>query len=144
MSHLSNQLHEDARRRFDDLGLSLLSRVTTFRDNPPQARPDFSPDVFNGETLTDAGFAIVGVHHKWKNTKTGKLTAIAFTDGEGSLIGLIGPDYAELEALARLMANARPFRLTASVEFLRSQIFEWVKERHRGHVSSGCVDYGLS
>ena len=24
MSHLSNQLHEDARRRFDDLGLRLL------------------------------------------------------------------------------------------------------------------------
>ncbi len=143
MSHLSNQLHEGARKRFDDLGLRLLSRVTTFRGNPARPRPDFSPDVFNGETLTDADFAIVAVHHKWKNTKTGKLTAIAFTDGEGSLIGLIGPDYAELEALARSMANARPFRLTASVEFLRSQIFEWVKERHRGHVSSGCVDYVL-
>ena len=30
MSHLGNQLHEDARKRFDDLGLSLLGRVTTF------------------------------------------------------------------------------------------------------------------
>ena len=143
MSHLSNQLHEGARKRFDDLGLRLLSRVTMFRDNPARPRPDFSPDVFNGETLTDADFTIVGVHHKWKNTKTGKLTAIAFTDGEGSFIGLIGPNYAELEALARLMAKARPFHLTASVEFLRSQIFEWVKERHRGYVSSGCVDHVL-
>ena len=86
MSHLSNQLHEGARKRFDDLGLRLLSRVTTFRDNPARPRPDFSPDVFNGETLTDADFAIVAVHHKWKNTKTGKLTAIAFTDGEGEVV----------------------------------------------------------
>ena len=155
MSHLSNQLHEDARKRFDDLGLRLLSRVTTFRDNPARPRPDFSPDVFNGETLTDADFAIVGVRRKWKNTKTGKLTGIAFTDstsaraakrsstGEDSFVGLIGPNYEELEALARLMADARPFHLAASVEFLRSQIFEWVQEHHRGHVSSGCVDYVL-
>ena len=57
MSHLSNQLHEGARKRFDDLGLRLLSRVTTFRDNPARPRPDFSPDVFNGETLTDAGLS---------------------------------------------------------------------------------------
>ena len=38
MSHLSNQLHEGARKRFDDLGLRLLSRVTTFRDNPARRR----------------------------------------------------------------------------------------------------------
>ena len=155
MPDLSNQLHGDARKRFDDLGLKLLSRVTTFQDNPALARPDFSPDLFKGETLTDANFAIVSVHRKWKNTKTGKLTAIAFTDltsasaakrsstGEGSFVGLLGPNYEELEALARLMADARPFHLTASVEFLRSQIFEWIQEHHRGHVSSGCVDYVL-
>ena len=31
----------------------------------------------------------------------------------------------------------------ALTQFLRSQIFEWVKERHRGYVSSGCVDHVL-
>ena len=45
MSHLSNQLHENARRRFDELELSLLSRVTTFRDTPAQTRPDFSSEL---------------------------------------------------------------------------------------------------
>ena len=41
------------------------------------------------------------------------------------------------------MAKVQPFHLTASIEFLRSQIFEWIKERHRGHGSAGCVDYVL-
>ena len=79
MSHLSNQLHHDARKRFDDLGLSLLSRITTFRATPAQARPDFSPDVFKDEPFTDANNAIVGdVHLKWKDSY-GKLTGIAVT-----------------------------------------------------------------
>ena len=143
MSHLSNQLHEDARKRFDDLGLRLLSRVTTFRDTRSQARPDFSPDTFDDGPFTDANCTIVGdVHLKWQDSY-GKLTGIAFREGGGSLTGLIGPDYAKLEALALSMAKVQRFHLTASIEFLRSQIFEWIKERHRGHGSVGCVDYVL-
>ncbi len=57
--------------------------------------------------------------------------------------GLIGPGYEKLEALALSIAKVRPFKLTASLEFLRSQIFEWVKDRHRGQGSAGCVDYLL-
>ena len=143
MSHLSNQLHEDARRRFDDLGMSLLGRVATFRDTPAQARPHFSPDVFTDVTLTDANSAIVGdVDRRWKNSY-GKLTGIAFPDGGGLHTGLIGPDYEELEALALSMAKVKPFHATASIQFLQSQIFEWIKERHRGHGSAGCVDHVL-
>ena len=44
MSHLSNQLHEDARRRFEELGRSLLGRVATFRD-PPSAQQHPKPAV---------------------------------------------------------------------------------------------------
>ena len=143
MSHLGNQLHEDARKRFDDLGLSLLGRVTTFRNTSARARPDFSPEVFTDEQLTDANSDIVGdVHLRWKDSY-GNLTGIAVAEGGGSRTGLIGHDYAELEALALSMAKVQPFRSTASIEFLRSQIFEWIKERHRGHGSAGCVDYVL-
>ena len=66
-----------------------------------------------------------------------------FREGGGLCTGLIGTDYAKLEALALSMAKVQPFHLTASIEFLRSQIFEWIKERHRGHGSAGCVDYVL-
>ena len=141
MSHLSNQLHEDARRRFEELGRSLLGRVATFRDPPSQARPAFSPNVFTGPQLTDAD--IDGdVHLGWRD-RQGKPTGIAVAEAGGLRTGLIGPDYEKLEALALSMARVRPFKSTASVEFMRTQLFEWVKERHRGEGSAGCVDYLL-
>ena len=41
------------------------------------------------------------------------------------------------------MARVRPFKSTASLEFLRTQLFEWALERHRDQGSAGCVDYVL-
>ena len=141
MSHLSNQLHEDARRRFEELGRSLLGRVATFRDPPSRARPALLPNVFTGPSLTDAD--IDGdVHLGWRDRQE-KPTSIAVAEAGGLRTGLIGPDYEKLEALALSMARVRPFKSTASVEFLRTQLFEWVKERHRGQGSAGCVDYFL-
>ena len=141
MSHLSNQLNEDARRRFEELGQRLLGRVATFRDPPSRARPAFSPNVFAGPTLTDAD--IEGdVHLGWRD-RQGKPIGIVVAEAGGLRTGLIGPDYEKLEALALSMARVRPFKSTASVEFLRTQLFEWVKERHRGQGSAGCVDYVL-
>lgn len=141
MSHLSKQLHKNARRRFEELGWSLLECVTTFRDPPSQKRPAFSPNVFTQTTLTDAD--IQGdVHLEWQD-RHGKPTGIAFAEVEGLRTGLIGPGYKKLERLASSMAKVRPFKTTASVKFLRTQIFEWVKERHRGQSSAGCVDYIL-
>ena len=141
MSHLSNQLHEDARRRFDELGRSLLGRVVTFRDPPSRERPAFSPNVLTGPTLTDAD--IDGdVHLGWRD-RQGKPTGVAVAEAGGLRTGLIGPGYEKLDALVAAMARVRPFKSTASVEFLRTQLFEWVKERHRGQGSAGCVDYLL-
>ena len=139
MSDLSNELHENARKHFEDLGLGLLGRVTTFRDDPTfRAQPAFSPNVFTGPTLTDA--TIVGdVHLVWRD-RQGKPIGIAVSEAGGLHTGLIGPDYEKLEALALSMANVEPFKSTASVEFLRTQLFEWVKERHREQSSAGCVD----
>ncbi len=141
MGHLSEQLHADARRRFEELGRSLLGRVATFRDAPSRERPSFTPNVFTGPTLTDAD--IDGdVHLGWRD-RHGRPTGIAVAEPGGLRTGLIGPDYEKLEALALSMARVRPFQSTASVEFLRTQIFEWVMERHRGQGSTGCVDYLL-
>ena len=141
MSRLSNQLHEDARRRFEDLGRILLGRVTTFRDPTAQVRPDFSPNVFTGRSVTDAD--ITGDVHIGYQNNHGELTGIAVAEVGGSRTGLIGPDYEKLEALALSMAKVQPFQLTASLKFLRRQIFEWILERHRGQSSVGCVDYVL-
>ena len=141
MSHLSDQLHEDARRRFEELGRDLLGRVLTFREPPSRKRPAFSPNVFTGPPLTDAD--IDGdVHLGWQD-RDGKPTGIAVAEVGGSRTGLIGTGYEKLEALALSMARVRPFKFTASLKFLRSQIFEWVKARHRGQDSAGCVDYLL-
>ena len=141
MSQLSDQLHEDARRRFEELGRDLLGRVVTFRDPPARECPDFSPNIFTGPTVTGAD--IKGdVHLSWED-RQGKPTGIAVAEAGGQRTGLIGPGYEKLEALALSLARARPFKSTASVEFLRSQIFEWVKERHRGQGAAGCVDYVL-
>ena len=138
MSQLRDQLHEDARQRFEELGQDLLRRILTFREPPSRERPTFSPDVFTGPPLTDAD--IDGdVHLRWKD-RDGKPTGIAVAEAGGARTGLIGPGYEKLEALALSMARVRPFKLTASLEFLRSQIFQWVKERHRGQGSAGCVD----
>ena len=141
MSHLSTQLHEDAKKRFEELGRTLLARVVTFRDPPSRERPRFSPNVFPGPTLTEAD--IEGdVHLGWRDCQ-GKPTGVAVAEPGGLHTGLIGPDYEKLEALALSMAKVRPFKSTASVEFLGAQIFEWVKDRHRGRSSLGCVDYIL-
>ena len=141
MSQLSDQLHEDARKRFEELGQDLLGRVVTFRDPPSRDRPVFSPNIFTGTPLTDAD--IDGdVHLGWQD-RHGKPTGIAVAEAGGLRTGLIGPGYAKLEALVLSMARVRPFKLTASLKFLRTQIFEWVKERHRGQGSAACVDYLL-
>ena len=41
------------------------------------------------------------------------------------------------------MSKVRPFRFTASVEFLLSRIFEWTKKRRRRKTSEACVDFVL-
>ena len=79
---------------------------------------------------------------EWQD-RHGNQTGIAVAEVGGYRTGLIGPDYEKLERLALSMARVRPFNTTASVKFLCTQIFEWVKERHRGHSSAGCVDYIL-
>lgn len=141
MSQLSEQLHEDARRRFEELGRNLLERVTTFRDPPSQNRPAYSPNVFTAATLTDAD-RVGDLRLEWQDSH-GNLTGIAFAEVGGLRKGIVGPDYEKLEELVSSMARVRPFRGTASVKFLREQIFEWVKERHRGQSSVGCVDFVL-
>ena len=66
MSQLSDQLHEDARKRLEELGQDLLGRVVTFRDPPSRDRPVFSPNIFTGPPLTDAD--IDGdVHLGWQD-----------------------------------------------------------------------------
>ena len=141
MSQLSDQLHEDARRRFGELGRDLLGRVVRFRDSPHRERPDFSPNVLVGPRLTDAD--IEGdVHLDWEDQQ-GRPTGIAVAEPGGLRRGLIGPGYEKLEALAVALAKVRPFKSIASVEFLRTEVFEWVKKRDRGQESAGCADYVL-
>ena len=141
MSDLTDQLHENARRRFEELGRSLLARVATFRGPPAPARPSFSPNTFTDQEITDADIA-GDLRLGWRDTD-GKPTGIAVAEAGGLRTGLIGPDYEVLEALALSMARVHPFKLTASVEFLRTQLFEWAVERHRQRSSAGCVDYVL-
>ena len=82
------------------------------------------------------------MHLEWQD-RDGKPIGIAVAEVGGVRTGLIGPDYEKLEGLALSMARARPFNTTASVKFLRTQIFEWVKERRRGQASAGFVDHIL-
>ena len=141
MSQLSDQLHPDARRRFEDLGRSLLGRVTTFRGPSAPPRPDFLPQTFTDQTITEDDVA-GDVHVGWQDGD-GTPIGIAVAQAGGLRTGLIGPDHAKLEALALSMAKVEPFRSTASSEFLRTQIFEWLKDRHRGQGFAGCVDHVL-
>ena len=138
---LGTQLHENARTRFDELGRGLLDSVTTFLAPPTQPRSNFSPNIFTPTRLTDAD--IVGdVHLGWEDS-AGKQVGIALAQKGGLRTGLVGPAYEKLEALALSMRKVEPFKSTASIEFLRGQIFEWIKSRHRGHGSAGCVTHVL-
>ena len=141
MNGLSNQLHEDARRRFEDLGRSLLGRVRTFRQPSKEKPSRFSPDSFTEVTLT--GREILGDLHVFWTDHDGRRIGIAVAEAGGARTGLIGPDYKELEALAVAMSQVQPFRSTASVEFLLTEIFEWTKKRHRRQSSEACVDFVL-
>ena len=141
MTRLSNQLHEDGRRRFESLGRSLLNQVMTFRNRPVGERALFSPNRFTSATITEED--IVGdLEVSWHDGE-GRPTGVAVAEKGGLHTGLLGPAYGKLESLAVSMARVQPFQSTASVEFLRTQIFEWIKERHRRHSSVGCVDYVL-
>ena len=141
MNDPTNQLHPDARRRFEELGRSLLARVATFRSPPAPARPGFSPNTFTDQQITEAD--IVGdLRLGWRDSE-GKPTGVAVAEVGGLRTGLIGSDYEKLEALVLSMAGVHPFKTTASVEFVREQLFEWALERHRGQGSAGCVDYVL-
>ena len=130
---LSAEVHEDARRRFEELGNDLLGRVVRFQDRPGRERPDFSPNVFVGPRLTGAdieGEVILA------GDRQGKPTGIAVAEAGGARTGLIGPGYEKLEALAMALAKVRPFKSIASVEFMRTELFEWVKKRDRGQESA--------
>ena len=141
MSDLSKHLHLDARRRFEELGRSLLARVATFRSPPARARSGFSPNTFTDQEITEAD--IVGdLRVVWRD-REGKPTGVAVAEAGGWRTGLIESDYEELEALALSMARVHPFKTTASVEFLREQLFEWALARHRGQDSAGCMDHVL-
>ncbi len=141
MSDLSDQLHEDARRRFEELGRDLLACVATFPALPRPARLGFSPNTFTDQEITDAD--VVGdLRVAWRNSE-GKQTGVGVAEDGGLRTGLIGPHYQKLEAFALSMAKVRPFKSTASVKFLRAQLFEWALECYRGHGSARCVDYVL-
>ena len=99
------------------------------------------PNTFSDQEITEAD--IVGdLRVAWRNSE-GKQTGVGVAEVGGLRTGLIGPHYARLEALARSMARVRPFNSTASLEFLRTQLFQWALERHRDQGSAGCVDYVL-
>ena len=82
------------------------------------------------------------VHLDWED-RQGRPTGIAVAEPGGLRRGLIGPGYEKLEALALALAKVRPFKSIASPQFLRTEVFEWVKKRDRGQESAGCVDYVL-
>ena len=138
---LGTQLHENARTRFDELGRSLLDSVTTFQAPPTQPGSNFSPNTFTSTRLTDADIA-GDVHIGWEDS-AGKQVGIALAQKGGLRTGLVGSAYEKLEALALSMRKVEPFKSTASMEFLRGQIFEWINDRHRGHGSAGCVTHVL-
>lgn len=135
-------LHDDARRRFEELGADLLKSVVSFREPPRPKHRGFEPDVVKARPLTDAG--IVGdLHIGWKG-KDGAQTGIAVAEVGGLRTGLVGDGYKALVGLARAMAKVKPFAATASVAFLQEQIFEWIKASRRGTNPPSCVDFVLS
>ena len=142
MSDLSERLHQNARETFEDRGRGLLDHVVRFQDSNAQGTPGFSPNVFTHETITAADVADLQLTLSWQDSN-GKQTGIAVAEPGGRRRGLIGAGYAELQALALSMAGTRPFKSTASLEFLRDQIFRWAIERDRGRGSEGCVDHVL-
>ena len=143
MSDLSDQLHPDARKTFEDRGRCLVDHVVAFQDSTTQDTPGFSPDVFTHGPITDAHIiGDVQLTLRWHDS-TGKQTGIAVGEPGGRRRGLIGTGYAELQALALSMVRTRPFKSMAGLEFLRDHILEWAVERDRGQGSEGCVDHLL-
>ena len=142
MSDLSEQPHQSARETFEDRARGLLAHVVTFQQGSARATPGFSPNVFTHGPITAADVADVQLTLSWQDSN-GKQTGIGVAESGGRCRGLIGTGYAELKALALSMAGTRPFKSTASLEFLRDQIFRWAIERARGEGSEGCVDHVL-
>ena len=136
-----NGLHNDARERFDEQAVDLLKCVITFREQPRGPRSGFEPDIFKASTLTDQD--IVGdVYIGWQN-RSGEPIGIAVAQVGGTRRGFIGEGFRKLEILARAMAKVAPFTSTASIEFLQTQIFEWVKVTTGAQPAVGCVDFVL-
>ena len=141
MNPLDNQLHPDAKTRFDNLARALLDLVTTFRGSARSAGSGFSPKTFTQHRLADAD--IVGDIQCRYEDRDGKETGIAVAQAGGLRTGLIDSGYKKLEALAAAMARTQPFKSTASQAFLTDQLFDWVIHKRRGHDSAGCVDFVL-
>ena len=141
MNPLDNQLHPDAKTRFNNLARALLDLVTTFRDSARSAGSGFSPKTFAQHRLTDADIA-GDIQCRYED-RDGKQTGIAVAEAGGLRTGLIDSGYEKLEALAAAMARTQPFKSTASQAFLTDQLFDWVIRKRRGHDSAECVDVVL-
>jgi hypothetical protein len=118
-----NNVHEDARRRFDELADELRAAVTTFREPPKSDPPGFSPPVHMGPSLTEEN--LVGepvIHYR---DAVGARVGVARAEVGGTRKGLIGAGYEKFLRLVSAVARTRPFSTAASTSFLEDRIFEW-------------------
>jgi hypothetical protein len=135
-------LHPEARRRFDELGDDLLGGIVTFREPGPRPKPAFVPDLFQSHTVTDdnvIGDVILGyAAHDGKST--GKVVARE----QGLRVGFVGPGYAKLESLAKAMRKTEPFASMAGLAFLIDHLFAWGLYRHDNRGTTGVVDFVMA
>lgn len=118
--------HEDAAKRFDERGVDLIAAVTT----EPAPEPPRDPARYRAPVSS----ADVGpVTPDWieRPDPTGEYAALTVTRN-GQPVGILRDNHLKLEALAQTIQRSSGVKWVASFEFIKTQTFEWLIDRHEG------------
>lgn len=138
---LLDELHEEARRRFDGLAAELLTLTVSIKSPESVQKAKFQPRAYRSHTVTDAD--IVGDVVRTGSDKEGNVLYHAVAETGGMMTGLFGAGYRKLDGLARSMAKVHPFSDTATPQFLLEAVFQWVIATRRGSTQASCTEFVL-
>jgi hypothetical protein len=118
-------LHPQAREHFDAQAEALVSNLSTVRPRREE------PAGFRAKVYIPNHVTATGEVTEERADLTGDLGFLVTSNADGS-VGLYGAHYIALHKLATAVQKAKTLAEVVSVKFVRNQIFEWLKARHRG------------